>query len=38
MDNIDLSTLSDEELIEVLNILEGMKDGLEKSSEGESHE
>ena len=38
MDNIDLSTLSDEELIEILNILEGMKDGLEKSSEGDKNE
>ena len=38
MDNIDLSTLSDEELIEVLNILEGLKDGLEKSNEGDKNE
>ena len=38
MDNIDLSTLSDEELIEILNILEGMKDGLEKSNEGNKNE
>lgn len=38
MDNIDLSTLSDEELIEILNILEGMKDGLEKSNEGDKNE
>ena len=38
MDNIDLSTLSDEELIEILNILEVMKDGLEKSNEGDKNE
>ncbi len=36
MDNIDLNNLDNQELIELLNILEGMNDSLD--NKGENHE
>lgn len=38
MDNIDLSVLSDNELLELLDILEGMNDALEDEEDGEEDE
>lgn len=38
MDNIDLSVLSDNELLELLDILQGMNDALEDEEDGEEDE